>query len=62
MKNREYKAKGVESRKLALEVLLRTHEAKSYVQSVLGASLKESKMSSRDMAYITALWRGAWRN
>ncbi len=62
MKNREHKAKGVESRKLALEVLLRTNEEKSYVQSVLAASLRESKMSSRDKAFVTYLVQGVLRN
>lgn len=62
MKNREHKAKGVESRKLALEVLLRTNEEKSYVQSVLSASLKESKLSSRDKAFVTYLVQGVLRN
>jgi len=62
MKNRDHKAKGVESRKLALEVLLRTNEEKSYVQSVLAASLKESQLSSRDKAFVTYLVQGVLRN
>lgn len=62
MKNREHKAKGVESRKLALEVLLRTNEEKAYVQSVLAASLKESKLSGRDKAFVTYLVQGVLRN
>lgn len=62
MKNREHKAKGVESRKLALEILLRTNEEKNYVQSVLAASLKESKLSSRDKAFVTYLVQGVLRN
>lgn len=62
MKNRDHKAKGVESRKLALEILLRTNEEKAYVQSVLAASLKECKLSGRDKAFVTYLVQGVLRN
>jgi len=56
------KEKGVESRKLALEVLLKVDREGAYSNIALKKALDGCKLSSRDRAFVTCLVQGVTRN
>lgn len=55
-------AKGVQSRRTALEVLMRIQTSGAYANIALSAALKKSQMSGRDKAFVTLLVHGVTRN
>ncbi|MCA9805519.1 MAG: methyltransferase domain-containing protein, partial [Cyanobacteria bacterium HKST-UBA02] len=60
--SRAPKEKGVESRKLAVEVLLKVDREGAYSNIALKKALDASKLSSRDRAFVTCLVQGVTRN
>lgn len=61
-KTENQKQKGIQSRKTALEVLLRVTESGAYSNIALSKALDKSPMSKRDKAFVTLLVQGVTRN
>jgi len=55
-------ARGLQSRKTALEVLIRINESGAYSNLALSQALGDSQMSKRDKAFTTLLVQGVTRN
>lgn len=54
--------RGFQSRKTALEILVRVNESGAYSNLALSQSLKNSQLSARDKAFVTLLVQGVTRN
>lgn len=54
--------RGFQSRKTALEVLVRVNESGAYSNLALSQALKNSQLSARDKAFVTLLVQGVTRN
>lgn len=54
--------RGFQSRKLALQVLIRVHESGAYSNLALSQALKNCQFSKRDKAFVTLLVQGVTRN
>lgn len=61
-KEKKKKQKGVESRKCALEVLLKIESDQAYSNIALSSALGKSQLSKRDKAFVTCLVQGVMRN
>jgi 16S rRNA (cytosine967-C5)-methyltransferase len=54
--------RGFQSRKTALEILVRVNESGAYSNLALSQALKNSQLSARDKAFVTLLVQGVTRN
>ncbi len=54
--------RGFQSRKIAVEVLVRVNESGAYSNLALSQALKNSQLSARDKAFVTLLVQGVTRN
>lgn len=60
--NNKSAPRGFQSRKIALEVLVRVNESGAYSNLALSQALKNSQLSARDKAFVTLLVQGVTRN